>query len=66
MGITSSTEPNSRYHLFTLEKLHQLKEEKLEDMPEKRELEYKQYPKLLKTCGGTGSTPYSPPRENCQ
>ncbi|CAF2083512.1 unnamed protein product [Brassica rapa] len=47
MGITSSTEPNSRYHLFT-------------------ELEYKQYPKLLKTCGGTGSTPYSPPRENCQ
>ncbi|CAN6885802.1 unnamed protein product [Brassica oleracea] len=36
MGITSSTEPNSRYHLFTLEKLHQLKEEKLEDMPEKK------------------------------
>ncbi|KAJ4915952.1 hypothetical protein Rs2_01502 [Raphanus sativus] len=39
MGITSSTETNSRYDLFTLEKLHELKEAKnLDDHPDKEKI----------------------------
>ncbi|KAJ4915897.1 hypothetical protein Rs2_01447 [Raphanus sativus] len=38
MGITSSTESNSRYNLFTLENLHRVKVGKLEDLTEKEKV----------------------------
>ncbi|CAN6885804.1 unnamed protein product [Brassica oleracea] len=41
MGITSSTESNSRYDLFTLETLHELKlkeEKNLDDHPDKEKI----------------------------